>query len=243
MRVLPSVAALYLVALVPGSLAAQATIVGRVINDSSKAPIQGAEVALEQAGRKVTTDADGRFTIDQVPSGVGFAVVRKIGFRPVRLRTIIFGSDTLEVDVRLRPSVVELEPIEVTAAAVPPGMEAFAERRLAGFGTFIDSKTLRESEHRRLSDVLRGVRGIRLVLVGANKTVVTNSRGNCPMAIWLDGVRIYFPGSGSPTQDIDQFTVQNIEGIEVYPGPAETPGELGGTGAGCGTLVIWTRRS
>ena len=82
-----------------------------------------------------------------------------------------------------------------------------------------------------------------LALVSANRTVVTNSRGNCPMAIWLDGVRIYFPGSGFPTQDIDQFTVQNLEGIEIYAGPAETPGELGGTGAGCGTLVLWTRRS
>ncbi len=238
----PWIAALAALALHPGSVAAQATIVGRVINDSSKAPIEGAEIALEQGGRKVRSDADGRFTVGSVPSGIGFAVIRKIGFRPVRLRTLIFGEDTLEVDVRLRPSVVELEPIEVTASSVPAGMEPFAERRLAGFGTFIDASVLRDAEARRLSDLLRDVRGIRMNRVNGFKTVVTNSRGNCPMAIWLDGQRIYYPGSPMGTLDIDQFTIQNLEAIEVYAGPAETPGELSGTGAGCGTLVLWSRR-
>jgi Carboxypeptidase regulatory-like domain/TonB-dependent Receptor Plug Domain len=236
------IAALAALAVLPGSAAAQATIVGRVINDSSKAPIEGAEIALEQGGRKVHSDADGRFTVDSVPSGIGFAVIRKIGFRPVRLRTLIFGEDTLEVDVRLRPSVVELEPIEVTASSVPVGMEPFAERRLAGFGTFIDGSVLRDSEARQLSDLLRDVRGIRMTRSNGFKTVVTNSRGNCPMAIWLDGQRIYYPGSPMGTLDIDQFTIQNLEAVEVYAGPAETPSELGGTGAGCGTLVLWSRR-
>jgi len=226
----------------PGAAAAQATIVGRVIDDSSRAPIEGAEIALEQGGRKVRSDTDGHFTVDSVPSGIGFAVIRKIGYRPVRLRTLIFGRDTLEVDVRLRRSVVELEPIEVTATSVAPGMEPFAERRLAGFGTFIDASVLRISEARRLSDLLRDVRGIRVVVANGFKTVVTNSRGNCPMAIWLDGQRIYYPGSPMGTLDINQFTIANLEGIEVYAGPAETPGELGGTGAGCGTLVLWSRR-
>jgi hypothetical protein len=35
--------------------------------------------------------------------------------------------------------------------------------------------------------------------------------------------------------------VRDIEGIEVYTGAADVPGEFAGTDAGCGVVVIWTR--
>jgi hypothetical protein len=225
-----------------GPLGAQATITGRIRNDSTRAPIAGVEIAFEGSGPRAVTDTAGHFVIDGVPTGVRFAVVRKIGFRPIRLRTLIGERDTIEVDLRLRPTAVELEPIEVTAAAVPPGMQAFAERRLGGVGHFIDSRVLRQSEHRRLSELLRGVRGVRLVPARGTRTVAM-SRSNCPMSIWIDGIRSYQPGRGLPPPDIDEFPIVQLEGVEIYRGPAETPLELGGTGQSCGAIVLWTRRS
>ena len=62
------------------------------------------------------------------------------------------------------------------------------------------------------------------------------------MAVWLDGVRIYQPGRGVPPPDLNNFSVSQLEGVEIYQGGADTPAELGGTGSGCGTIVIWTRR-
>lgn len=44
----------------------------------------------------------------------------------------------------------------------------------------------------------------------------------CYFAIVLDGARFWVPGSGEPP-DINQFTVQGIQAIEIYRGPAETP--------------------
>jgi hypothetical protein len=134
----------------------------------------------------------------------------------------------------------------VTAAAVPPGMERFAERRAAGFGSFIDRRTLRAGENRRLSDLLRGARGVRIQLLGAVKEIATSMRAGrpCPMAIWVDGLKLYAPGARlGPIPDLNDYPVSQLEGVEIYGSEAETPAELGGQGAGCGTIVLWTRRS
>jgi hypothetical protein len=229
-----------------GSLAAQATITGRITNDSSKAPLAGADIILQASGKRTTSDSAGKFVLTGVPAGVGFATIRKIGFRPVRLRAIIFGSDSIDIAIALSPAAVELPPIEVTAAAVAPGMERFAERRAAGFGSFIDSKTLRGAESRRLADLLRGARGVRVQPIGGSKEIATSMRTGrpCPMAVWVDGIKIYAPGARmGPIPDLNDYPISELEGVEIYGGEAETPAELGGRGAGCGTIVLWTRRS
>jgi hypothetical protein len=234
-------ASLILLAGLPAPLAAQAVFVGRTINDSTKQPISGVEVVLEKPATRVETDAQGKFSIGSIPWGIQTAVIRKIGYRPVRLRLMVAGDDTVEVEIRLEAAGVELEPIEVTASTARRGMEDFVRRRLAGFGRFYDAKDLRRSEGRRLSDLFTGVAGVRVVNRGL-RSVLVSSRSGCAMAIWLDGTPL--SGGGRRfTQDINEFPISQLEGIEVYAGAGETPAELFGTGNGsCGTVALWTRR-
>jgi hypothetical protein len=222
--------------------AAQAVLMGRAVNDSTGDPITGVEVVIEKLNLNTASDRDGRFTLGNLSWGIRHATLRKIGYRPVKLQLFIASDDTLRADIRMRPSVVELPPIEVTASSVPVGMEDFARRRLAGFGKFIDSKELRRADHRRVSDLLVGVRGIRPITLGF-RTVLVSSRSNCPMAVWLDGIQLFAPGSRRPAPDIDAFAAHQLEGIEVYSGPAETPPELSGFGSGCGAIALWSRRT
>lgn len=231
---------LMLLAGLPAPLAAQAVFTGRV-TDSTKAPISGVEVVLEKPASRVQSDAEGRFSIGSIPWGVQIATVRKIGYRPVRFRLIVAGNDTMEVAIRLEAAGVQLEPIEVTASTVRPGMEDYARRKIAGFGQFFDSEKLERAEGRRLSDFLTGVRGVRVVTRGLS-SVLVSSRSNCPMAVWLDGVQLS-GGTRRLSQDINQFQITQLEGVEVYSGSGETPAELMGAGTGsCGTVALWTRR-
>jgi Carboxypeptidase regulatory-like domain len=41
--------------------------------------------------------------------------------------------------------------------------------------------------------------------------------------------------------DLNEWPVEEIEGVEVYVGPIETPAEYNLTGSDCGVLLIWTR--
>jgi hypothetical protein len=231
------------VAALPAPLAAQAVLTGRTLSDSTNDPISGVEVVLEKPASRVRSDEQGRFTVGGIPWGLQTVTVRMIGYRPVRLRLTVAGDDTVEVDIPMQAAAVELEPIEVTASTVRRGMESFARRRLTGFGRFYDAKDLRRAEHRRLGDFFAGHPGIRVVVGRGSRAVLVSSRSNCAMAVWLDGVPLTGAGSRLSPQDINEFSLTQLDGIEVYTSAAETPVELTGRGGGsCGTVVLWTRR-
>lgn len=226
-----------------GSLESQSVLRGRVVTDDSiPSSIPGVELLVEGTSHRATTDTAGRFSLQGIPNGVGFATVRKIGYRPIRLRTIVIAEDTLEIEIRMRQAAFELEPLEVVARYVPPRMFGYADRRLAGFGSFIDPDQLRASEHRRFVDLLRAIRGIRVTPSRGSRYIAISSRGNCLMSVWLDGIRIYVTGDPGGPPDLNQFSVTDLEAVEIYRGSGELPMELAGSGSPCGALVLWTRR-
>ena len=122
-------------------LAAQAVMIGTVRDDSTGRPMAGVEVLIERTRRLTVTDAEGRYVLEEVPTGARIALFRLFGFRPVRLRLQIARGDTVKADATMiRESAQPLAPVEVTGAT-PRGIgrEAFEERRRLGFGDFIDS--------------------------------------------------------------------------------------------------------
>jgi hypothetical protein len=54
--------------------------------------------------------------------------------------------------------------------------------------------------------------------------------------IWVDGQK-------APGLEIDDIPLRDVEGIEVYNGPATTPMQFtaGHSMTQCGTIVIWSR--
>ena len=110
-------------------------------------------------------------------------------------------------------------------------------------GEFIDWTRLRKEEFRRTSDMFRAVRGVRINYDRSGQAFLTSARaGGCPMQIVLDGLSIYKPGAAGSPPSIDLWSVVNLDAIEVYRGASTTPVQYAGKGAGCGTVVLWTRR-
>jgi hypothetical protein len=250
-------------ALGAGTLVAQAVVTGAVRDDSTGRPIEGAEVLIEALGRRTSTDLSGRFLLDGLPPGLRVLLVRRIGYHPVSVMVQISGRDTARVDIVLEPMIVELAPLVVTEAPPRPprgiGREAFEERRRMGFGAFLDSVTLRRSEHLRVDDVLRRHTRVRLstiLVAGEERLVALSPRmpgrdGRlCFLQVWLDGLLFFRGGLMSPRDpeaeakipDLRSFVdVGSLELVEVYYGAAGTPVEFGGHTAQCGTIVLWTR--
>ncbi len=224
----------------PGLLSAQAALAGIVHEDTSKSGLAGVEVVIQALDRKATTDSAGRFVLGSLAHGAHVVLVRAIGYRPIVLRAYLVTNDTLEVELRITKAPVQLAPLEVTATAIPPGLDAFEERRLAGFGQFIDWTALRRQEQRRTSDLFRAIAGVRIRLNQFGQGYLTSARGGCPMRLFLDGIPLAAGSTGPPS--IDLWSIADLDAIEVYRGPAETPMMFAGTGGSCGTVLLWTRR-
>jgi hypothetical protein len=148
-----------------------------------------------------------------------------------------------------------------------PKMAQFEERRKTGFGTFIDAEQIADAKGKTLATLLQAkTSGINIkqgsragaMYLGAGRGVATigalpradpfdpQSPRGCWVAVYLDGHRIFAPSTGSaagqsPAPNLNDYDLTTLQGIEFYKGGATTPAELGGTGAMCGTLVLWTR--
>ena len=242
-------------------LVAQVTVSGVVREDGTGRPLATVQVIIEGTQRADTTDSAGRFRLD-APAGTRIALFRLIGYRPLRLRLQLVKGDSTTANADLvRETAQQLEPIETKAAPTAPrgvGVEAFEERRRLGFGKFIDSTELRRSGNRRLSDILRGVPGLRMMyyVEDPQKPWIFEWRAvagrkqspggePCWMSVVFDGSPIYRSGSLSRPPDFhrDFYEVSSLQAVEVYRSPAEVPQEYGGASEQCGLILLWSRRT
>lgn len=63
------------------------------------------------------------------------------------------------------------------------------------------------------------------------------------MAVWLDGILLHAPNMSSDKYfDLDQLSLAQIGGVEVYTSALLLPSQYGGRAAECGVILLWTKR-
>lgn len=245
---------------------AESGIVGTVVSEVGGRPLGGAQVILT-GGRMVETTEDGHFRIVPLRPADYSITIRRIGYEPVVAHIVVQEGSTVDVDVELKPAAPALlGEVRVTTDSQRSGKLLALERRRAAQsgGTYIMEATLDSARGRSLSDVIRQrVSGARIIMyprIGAEllmsrrgeSTISQQPRADpsdarspagCFSQVVLDGVVIYTPSSTTmmAAPDLRRIRPETLVAMEYYAGPATTPPEFGGTGAACGTLVLWTK--
>ena len=223
-------------------------------------PVAGAVVTLLEAKRNATTTDKGEYDFPGLTPGKYSVSVRKLGFTPLVAQLDIVAGKFTEADLELE--VMKVQMLErVTVAEKMLAMNGFDERRRTNAGgTFLTSHFLDSVRGKPLQEILADrVPGVRMVHYGrTGQYLLATSRGvssfhlvpkadptdpssptGCFSQIYVDGVRIYAPGSNQPVPDLNQFSPRDLQAAEYYPGPATTPVQYSGSYAVCGTLLIW----
>jgi hypothetical protein len=210
-----------------------------VVDAESGQPVPGASIRLEGVPDARVTDADGAFAFGRVPPRRYPFEVTHLAFQALR--------DTLEVDVasgvdatlRIAAGVVPLEPIRVVVRSLVLDRVGFYERQRRNNGQFVTRQQIEARRPLQSSEILRRIPNLRLQR--GRDGLVALGRASCPMRYVMDGVRT------GPDFSIDLVPAADIEGVEVYLGPSQVPGEFTGPGSdlagGCGVIVVWTRRN
>jgi hypothetical protein len=162
--------------------------------------------------------------------------MRALGFHAMALEVNVVSDSTTMVDVRFRP--VPLPTLDVASGnrRGDERMRGFHDRRSAGFGRFVTREDIERREVSDTKELLRGMPGVRLVGERVQMSS-SSSTPRCLVQYFVDAIHI----TGAPFDFLRQFRPRDIEGIEVYRGPAETPPEFSRGGAQCGVIAIWTR--
>lgn len=90
------------------------SITGRVVDDSTGAPLPATHVFISGSMNGTTVDADGEFRLTGVSRGAKRLYVSRLGYEPRRVDLVLPPDTTLTYTFRLQPTVIEAEEITVT---------------------------------------------------------------------------------------------------------------------------------
>lgn len=194
----------------PAALAPD-TLRGRVTTSAGN-PVQDVEILVPELDRSARTDRDGGFILTNLPSGELTVVFRRPGYGPVVRPVKLAGTARLEVV--LRETTFELEPVVVTGTRAP----------LAPLLSAMPTATLSEDRVRReqsvsLAHTLEAVAGVR--------TLSTGGEIGKPVIRGLTGSRVLVTEDGSRLEDYSwsdedgpSVDARLADRVEVVRGPA-----------------------
>jgi hypothetical protein len=219
------------------SVAAQATLRGRVVDSEVGQPLADAVVRIRDGPPQLITDSLGRFQAPQLPAGDVEVMIQLVGYAPGMFKVNLPPSGTLERDFALDFTGHRLSEQVVRARAekLTPRYIEFERRRQRKLGAYFRWDELEKHGYSSVGDALRTVRGIKIKCNQETfECLAFMARTpQCQPTWWIDGVEVRSFHENTPIRD--------VYGIEVYRGPGEVPGEYSGSNAACGVIVIWTK--
>ncbi len=204
---------------------AQQNVSGTVL-DEGNAPLPGASVVVKGTSRGMTTDANGKFTL-QISNGE-VLVVSFIGYKP---QEVTYNGQT-ELNIQLEQSVIGLEEIVTIGYGVQKKVS------ITNAVSNIDSEELAERNSTNLNQALQGkLPGLTIIDYGGapgaeNLSMrirgITSLNSNAPLVL-IDGV----PGSLARVNPID------IESVSVLKDAAAAA--IYGSRAAAGVILVTTK--
>ena len=212
---------------------------GTVVQAASKQPILGARVSLEGTSHSLLTDKKGRFKFPKVAAGEYVIRADVEGFPPATTSLRIARDERLEIEFQVGDNEAVSLPdltVEAEAARVSPVAE-FNRRATTGAGRYLTRDFIEKRSAASVMDLLRIVPGVRIECDrDGNRCslyLARHQRG-CHPSYFVDGI------PADPAV-LWLMSPTDLEGIELYTGPAETPPELEGVRSACGAIALWTR--
>jgi TonB-linked SusC/RagA family outer membrane protein len=236
----------------PPALAAaqQGTVAGRVTQVGTAQPVSDARVIVVGTSLFATTNADGRYTIRNVPAGPASVRVLRVGLGEQRKLVAVVVGETATLDFALQEVAVRLQEVVTTATG---------EARRTELGHTVAnidaSQVVQESPVTNVQEVLAArAPGVQVTLgtqtgTGARVRIRGNNSlnlSNDPIYV-IDGIRMtsnsnssqLFTGGGQPSR-VGDLNPEEIESIEIVKGPSAAT--LYGTDAANGAIIITTKK-
>ena len=239
--------------IVPATAFAQTgTVTGTVTEAETGNTIPGVNVALVELNRGAATDAEGQYTIEDVPPGTYILRASFVGYQDFTTEITIEANETVTQDVELQSGAVGLEEVVVTGY----GQQQSAAE-LTGSVSNLNAEDVNEVPVQNANALLQGkVSGVTMQSTSGQPGGGFNinirgqgsiNAGDQPLYI-VDGVQMSFRGGQRSTEDdipttkkspLSVIDPQNIKSIQVLKDAAAAA--IYGAQASNGVVLIETK--
>lgn len=186
---------------------------GGQVTDTLGNPLAQVRVTVLEARRSTLTDLEGRYRFTGLPGGtygVSFALV---GYAP-QVHRVTIGTGDATLDATLRPTLIELPEVQVTATALATTSLSSPQPT-----TLLSREDLQVNRAPSLGETVNAVPGVRSLSTGSGigKPVIRGLSSNRVLVL-ADGQRIESQQWGD--EHGPQVEAGEAERVEVIRGPA-----------------------
>ncbi len=207
--------------------AAAQRLQGRLLDLQSNQPISsGILTLITEDGKRIATavtDSTGSWLLDAPNPGMYFIEAKRLGYQPwIDGPLNLQAGDTPVFVYHLRAAAISLDPLEISAAATERYLElsGFYARQRSDFGHFMTPEDIQRRQAERITDMLMGLPGVRLVQVGAGvggrhiqlRGGSLRREGICRPRVFVDGL-MFMRGDSRPL-GMDDFGNPEQDALE-----------------------------
>ncbi len=215
--------------LVPGMLMAQnGTVRGDLIDDSNGEAIIFANVVVAETGNGVSTDLDGKFSVE-LPAGIYTFTVSYIGYADLAVSDVEVNEGEVTIlNLRLSEASEVLDEVVVTASAIRTTEAALMtiQKKAPGLLDGISTQSIKRTGD---SDVGSAIKRVTGVSVEGGKHVVVRGLGDRYSKTILNGLDVPGLDPDRNSVQLDIFPTNLVNNIIVYKSfTPDLPGDFTG---------------
>ena len=195
---------------------------GTVIDKSSRQPLEFINVMIVGLNKGGVTNAEGKFSIGQVPPGIYRLQASAIGYKTVTTPEYILSTRDLHIQIEMEENQTELEGVTVTASPFRRDIESPVSLRIIGLQEIEKSP----GANRDISRIVHSYRVVAFSPIGYRNDLIVRGGSPSENRFYLDGVEIpninHFSTQGASGGPVGILNADLIREVNFYTGAFPT---------------------
>ena len=195
---------------------------GTVIDKSSRQPLEFINVMIVGLNKGGVTNAEGKFSIGQVPPGIYRLQASAIGYKTVTTPEYMLSTRDLHIQIEMEENQTELEGVTVTASPFRRDIESPVSLRIIGLQEIEKSP----GANRDISRIVQSYPGVAFSPIGYRNDLIVRGGSPSENRFYLDGVEIpninHFSTQGASGGPVGILNADLIREVNFYTGAFPT---------------------
>lgn len=205
---------------------------GVLIDGNTNEPLAFANIGIPELGLGTTSELDGSYIVDQIPSGVYSVMYTYLGYESITQNVTIVAGVNTKLDVTMNAEGVMIEEIVVSTQAI--GQKAAINQQINSntIVNVVSKERLQEMPDQNAAESVGRLPGVSIQRDGGEGQRVV-VRGMSPRfsSITVNGVRIPSTDAQDRSVDLSMISPDALAGIELFKAlrPDMDADAIGGT--------------
>ncbi len=194
----------------------------RLLTKNSRQPLEFINVMVLGLNKGGVTNAEGHFTIEQVPPGIYRLQATAIGYKSVTTPEYIVSTKDLNISIEMEENLTELAGVTVTASPFRRDLESPVSLRIIGLQEIEKSP----GANRDISRIVQSYPGVAFSPIGYRNDLIVRGGSPSENRFYLDGVEIpninHFSTQGASGGPVGILNADLIREVNFYTGAFPT---------------------